>query len=194
MADDNPVKARADDVEDPGDVLASDVPPSVDVPPPLVPDESPDAVDAPPADEFELVFEVTEDVVVVVDEDASVVEVVEVVLDVEPVAVVVEVVVLDDAVKVTVTARPGKFTLSVVSSAVYVTDSGLVSDTVNDAVPVSSVVALTAVTVELPPEGVRVTVLPSTGSPFWSKSRTVMVAVEEPSAGTLVELVSTSLN
>jgi hypothetical protein len=40
-----------------------------------------------------------------------------------------------------------------------------VSVTVNRAFPVLVVVALTAVTVELPPEGVSVTVLPGTASP-----------------------------
>jgi hypothetical protein len=57
-------------------------------------------------------------------------------------------------------------TLSDVSAAVYVTDSATVSVTMNVALPVSSVVPFSAVTVELPPDDVSVTVLPATALPF----------------------------
>jgi hypothetical protein len=104
--------------------------------------------------------------VVVVDPGAVVL----VVVDPDPVVVVVLVVDVDvveplAAVNVTVTGSLVRSTLSVESSAVYVTDSAVVSVTSNKAFPVLVVVPLIAVTVELPPETERVTTLPGTASP-----------------------------
>jgi hypothetical protein len=104
-------------------------------------------------------------VVVVVDPGAVVL----VVVDPDPVVVVVVLVVdvVDPlaAVNVTVTGSLVRSTLSVESSAVYVTDSAVVSVTSNKAFPVLVVVPLIAVTVELPPDTERVTTLPGTASP-----------------------------
>ena len=63
--------------------------------------------------------------------------------------------------------------------------------TLNVAVPVFPVVALTAVTFELPPEADRVTTLPGTAWPFPSLSSTVIIAAVLPSAGSLVGLATT---
>jgi hypothetical protein len=104
-------------------------------------------------------------VVVVVDPGAVVL----VVVDPDPVVVVVVLVVdvVDPlaAVNVTVTGSLVRSTLSVVSSAVYVTGSAVVSVTSNKAFPVLVVVPLIAVTTELPPDTERVTTLPGTASP-----------------------------
>jgi hypothetical protein len=145
-----------------------------DEPPPL-PDESPElpsevvspAVETPEADVVEVVDAGAVVIVVVVDDPFGEVVVVvgEVVVVVDVVVVEVEVVVPEVAVNLTVTGRSGRFTPSVVSSAVKVTDSAVVSVTVNRAFPVSVVVPLTAATIELPPEGVSVTALPGTASP-----------------------------
>ena len=98
----------------------------------------------------------------VVPEGAVVVVVVELVgLDV--------VVVVDPAaaaVNVTVTVRAVRSMLSVVSCAVYVTGSAVVSLTVKVAMPLLFVVALVAVTLEPPPDAVNVMVFPVTGSPL----------------------------
>jgi hypothetical protein len=62
------------------------------------------------------------------------------------------------------------------------------------AVPVSSVVASTAVTVEVPPDMFSFTDLPCAGSPSAPKSSTMMLVVEVPLAATVAELARTSLN
>ena len=65
----------------------------------------------------------------------------------------------------TVTGRAVRSTLSVVSCAVYFTDSAVVSLTVKVAIPLLFVVALVAVTFEAPPAAVSVTAFPVTGIP-----------------------------
>jgi hypothetical protein len=87
-----------------------------------------------------------------------------------------------------------RLTLSVVSSAVYVTDSADVSVTVKRALPPVVDVPCTVVTVELPPEGMSVTVFPGTAFPLPSYNRTEMVEVVTPSAGTLDGVTTTEEN
>jgi hypothetical protein len=81
----------------------------------------------------------------------------DVVVVVEPAAAVV---------KVTVTERAERGILSVVSVAVYFTDSAVVSLTAKVAIPLLLVVALVAATLELPLDPANVTAFPATGSPF----------------------------
>jgi hypothetical protein len=69
-------------------------------------------------------------------------------------------------VKVTVTERAERGILSVVSVAVYFTDSAVVSLTAKVAIPLLLVVALVAATLELPLDPANVTAFPATGSPF----------------------------
>jgi len=117
-----------------------------------------------PSDELADVGRLVElvgDVVVVVEPVAPVVVVV---VDPDPVVVVVVVDPLD-CVNWTVTGSLVRSTPSVVSSAVYVTDSAEVSVTVKSALPVLVVVPFTAVTVEPPPEAESVTTLPGTAIP-----------------------------
>jgi hypothetical protein len=94
-------------------------------------------------------------VVVVVPEG----DVVVVVVVVEPAAA---------AVKVTVTVMAERDKLSVVSVAVYFTDSAVVSLTAKVAIPLLLVVALVAATLEVPLDPANVTALPVTGSPLAS--------------------------
>ena len=70
------------------------------------------------------------------------------------------------------------------------TDSATVSVTLKTAWPEALVVALTVVTLELPPAGVRLTFLPATGFKKPSRRVTVMVDLVEPSAGTEVGLAT----
>jgi hypothetical protein len=101
--------------------------------------------------------------------DPGIVVVVVVVVDVDdPGGVVVVVVVVVAAVKLTVTLSAVKSRASVVSVAVYVTDSTVVSLTANVATPLLLVVAEVAVTFEDPPPALRATAFPATGSPLSS--------------------------
>jgi hypothetical protein len=113
-------------------------------------DDAPDATD--PAAVVAVVLPVVPEledvvvVVVVVGEDVLVVE-----LEVA-------------AVNVMVTGNALRSTLSEVSSAVYLTDSAVVSLTVKVAIPVLFVVALVEATLEVPPDSDNVTVFPGSGS------------------------------
>jgi hypothetical protein len=80
--------------------------------------------------------------------------------------------------------------LSVVSVAEYVTVSVFESTALNVATPLLLVVADVGVTTELPPDSVRATAFPATGSGFapWSRSVTVIVEAVTPSAATCVGL------
>src|SRR5579859_109765 len=82
---------------------------------------------------------------------------------------------------------------SVVSVAVYVTDSGVPSFTVKVATPLALVTALAGVMVELPEPAASVTVIPETafGVAAPSFSVTVMVDVVVLSAGTEIGLAET---
>jgi hypothetical protein len=164
-------------------------------------DESPEPPPEPPSVEP---GEVDTAAVVVVDESPVVVVVVvgELVVVVESPTVVVvvgDVVVVVDVVpeavvNSTVTGMPVRATLSVVSVAVYVTVSAVESVTVKRAFPELSLVPLTVVTVESPPDAARVTVFPGTASPFPSYKRTEMVEVVDPSPGTLAGVATTEQN
>ena len=84
--------------------------------------------------------------------------------------------------------------LSVVSSAVYVTDSLAESTTLNVAAPLLSVVLEMGVIVELPVAAVRDTIFPATGRPSppaWSCNVTVIVDAVVPSDGTDIGLAIT---
>jgi len=70
------------------------------------------------------------------------------------------------AVNVTVTERAERGRLSVVSVAVYLTDSTVASLTAKVAIPLLLVVALVAATLELPLDPAKVTAFPLTGSPL----------------------------
>ena len=83
---------------------------------------------------------------------------------------------------------PGIFTESAVSVAVKETDSALVSETANVAEPEESVDTELGVMTTVALDDFRATALPDTGNPSASKSSTVMIAVDCPSAGTLEAL------
>ncbi len=83
---------------------------------------------------------------------------------------------------------------SVVSDAVYVTDSAVVSVTENVASPPELVVVDTPATCDEPPEAWSATFRPDRGNPLASYRRTVIVAAVWPSAGTLELLTTTVLS
>jgi hypothetical protein len=184
-----PVKARD----------APDDPVEADPPKPEESETLPPEALFPPVDAGAAAAGVTVDVVdvVPVPELVGVVAVV--------VAVVVVVVVLASGwVNEIVTLWPVSARLSVVSVAVYVTCSAVVSVTANVAWPLEADVPVTvrlrslsaplaplsAVTTELPPEGARVTLCAGTGLPSASYKRTVTVADVVPSAATLCGLAT----
>ena len=84
----------------------------------------------------------------------------------EVVVVLVLVVVVAAAVNVTVTERAERAMLSVVSVAVYLTDSTVESLTAKVAIPLLLVVALVAATLELPLDPAKVTAFPVTAPPL----------------------------
>src|ERR1700722_19859034 len=91
-----------------------------------------------------------------------------------------------------VTLKPASGVLSVISVAVKVTLSDFLSVTVKEAVPVASVTAVAGDTTALTDVGPRLTVLPASGNPLVSLRSTCTVALELPSAGTVVLLATMS--